>query len=234
MRNFLFNLAKRFLPSLITILEKGTKVYRARIKENDQEFEHRDLTSPPNEIAGNNRMSPAGISFFYGSLDWITSLYEVRPYVGDEVIIGEFEVIKNLFVLDLTLKIDARKSIFNPEYCFHYEEYYKPFLRYFTNEISKPIRQSICDLEYVPTQVFTEFIRFFNFRHYYETGDDNHLYIHGIMYKSSVNADGKNLVLFRGQDISTDDRNDPGDSLLIYNGNELYKIKNIILWTDKI
>ncbi|CAN2039787.1 RES domain-containing protein [Candidatus Magnetomoraceae bacterium gMMP-15] len=204
--NFLYHLATFYIPSLIDVIETGKKIYRARIKNGDKKFDHKDLTSPPAESVKNNRMSPSGISFFYGAIDPETCIHEVRPDVGEEVVVGEFKVLQNLFIVDLTYEIENRKSIFDSEYEFSCEEYFKPFLSHFVNDISKPIRKSDNEIEYIPTQVFTEFIKNLNFKDKFswtnEKDEELDVFISGIIFKSSIKKDGKNIVLFRGPDIS--------------------------------
>jgi hypothetical protein len=46
-------------------------------------------------------MSAAGVSVFYGATDRDVALVEVRPPVGSKVLIGCFEVIRPLRLLDL-------------------------------------------------------------------------------------------------------------------------------------
>src|SRR5262249_49317433 len=151
--NFLFYLAEHFIPSLITILQPTTKIFRARIESGNKSFGHLDLTSPPSEFSKNNRMSPAGIAFFYGAMEPETAIHEVRPELNENVIVGEFEVLKKLFILDLTEEVESPRSIFDPDYSFHYEEFFKPFLAHFGKEISKHVRRTDNEIEYVPTQV---------------------------------------------------------------------------------
>lgn len=58
-------------------------------------------------------------------------------------------------------------------------------------EITKPIDKNP-GIEYVPTQIFTEYIRFLNIYH-----------IDGIIYRSSLTG-GRNIVLFYDNETSTD------------------------------
>ena len=235
-KNVLYDIIKRFFPSLITILPKGSKVFRARIKNDIKDFLHEDLTSPPLNSAQNSRMSPNGISFLYGTLEPDTCIHEIRPNICEEIVVGEFEVVRDLLILDFTLKIEEKKSIFDPEYNFSYEEYYKPFLKHFIKEISKPIRQSDGAIEYVPTQIFTEVIKSYNFRDYYVYNDldgKDNVYLNGIKYESSVKKGGSNLVLFRGPDISTEHIETDGEYWLLYRGKSSYIADEIIIKTVK-
>ena len=237
-KNFLFHLAHNFMPTLIDVLQPGTKIYRARINNEDRKLLHEDLTSFPPQRSRNNRMSPAGIPFFYGGTTPEVCIHEVRPSVAENVIVAEFEVVQRLFVLNLATVFETRKSIFDPEYSFYYEEYFKPFLEHFVGDVSKPIRKTDNEIEYVPTQVFTEFIKAVNFKtHYYmpdSNGNEDDIFIDGILFKSSVMKDGINLVLFRGPDISTTNSANSKDAWLLYKGNNIRQVTEIIVKTDGI
>jgi hypothetical protein len=232
-KNFLFHLAHNFMPTLIDVLQPQTKIYRARINNENREWLHKDLTSPPPQRSRSSRMSPAGISFFYGGLTPEVCINEVHPSVAENVMVAEFEVIKRLFVLNLATVFEARRSIFHPEYSFSYEEYFKPFLEHFVGDISKPIRKTDNEIEYVPTQVFTEFIKAINFKaNYYlpdSNGNESDIFIDGVLFKSSVMKDGINLVLFRGPEISTTDSANSKDAWLFYEGKKTHQITEIIV-----
>lgn len=230
---FLHRFAKNDIPALIKVLTPPTKIFRARIQKKKKTYSHLEITAPSHEDSKNNRMSPTGISFFYGGMDSETCIHEIRPDVSEKIVVGVFEAVRNLFVLDLSLKDEPRKSIFNPEYSFWYEVYTKPFLSHFVSEVSKPLRKYDNKIEYVPTQVFTEFIKSINFKEKYfypdENGNSGDVYLNGIIFKSSVKKNGKNIVLFRGPDISTDDPKDKGDHWLFYKGQRIHEVKGVLV-----
>ena len=62
------------------------------------------------------------------------------------------------------------------------------FLKLFHNEISKPISADKSELEYIPTQAFSEYLRFIQ-----RAKDGSHF--DGIIYKSSL-VGTDNIVLF--------------------------------------
>lgn len=229
--NFLFHLAHNLMPTFIEVLPAQTKIYRARIHNENRILLHEDLTSPSPQHSRNSRMSPAGISFFYGGMTPEVCIHEVRPSVAENVIVAEFEVIQNLFVLNLGILLETQKSIFNSEYEFSYEEFAKPFLEHFVEDISKPIRKTDSEIEYAPTQVLTEFIKATNFKTHFSLSDSNgnerDIYIDGFLFKSSAMKDGINLVLFNGPDISTIDNANSKGAWLLYKGNTMYQITEI-------
>jgi hypothetical protein len=137
-----------------------------------------------------NRMSPAGVSMFYGSFDEKTAFLETySPSLAkeDEVInIGKFITKKFLRVLDIGSLLPT-PSVFDIEN----QHLIKPlrFLHQFADDIAKPIvRNGAEHQEYAPTQVVTEYFR--NNYRYLEGKID------GIIYKSSRKGGKTACVLF--------------------------------------
>lgn len=172
---------------LVSRLPSGTTIFRGRPNDTGTpRTSFKDLTAPPVECAKENRMSAAGISMFYGALDPDTPIEEIRNYEPAAVIdLGEFILKKELVVIDL-FKIPVRLSFWMPQYYLEYK-----FLKKFHSEITKPITKNP-GIEYVPTQIFTEYIRFMSNKH-----------IDGIMYKSSLTGK-KNIVLFYDNNTTAD------------------------------
>lgn len=173
---------------LTIILPSGTTIFRGRPNDNPKKprTSFKDLTAPPTEFAKENRMSATGISMFYGALDSATPVAEIRNYDSGAVIdLGEFVLKKELVVVDL-FKIPKELSFWMPQYFREYK-----FLKKFHSEITKPITKNP-GIEYVPTQIFTEYIRFMNSKH-----------IDGIIYKSSLTGK-KNIVLFYDNTTTAD------------------------------
>jgi len=178
-------------------LKKGNQIWRARVLSEDDKFSfdelpkkmQKEIGPPPNQNVKNNRMSPAGISYTYVSEKPETCIIEVRPNYGSEMLVGKFEIIKDLKLLDLTLIPYYRvKSIFNPEYD-HDMRWAANFLEQFINDITKPCMKDDAILDYVPTQLLAEYIR--------KEGYD------GIKFYSSLN-DNINYTLFFGPELEDD------------------------------
>lgn len=172
-------------------LPQGTRLYRSRVFDKKPiilKFD--DLTSAPYEYAKQNRMSPAGISMFYSSLQAQTNLAELRPTRG-VIVTGRFTLKKDVRILDLTslpsLSYWGKGDIGEME-----------FLHDFSKEVSRPIDQDDrIHIEYLPTQAFTEYIR-------YRFKDHDGKSLDGIMFNSSKPDAGKNVVLFCDQDESSE------------------------------
>lgn len=160
-----------------------TPLYRARslnAKQRKEIYSFNDITCPPNQYSKQCRMSPAGVSMFYASFHEATAEKECFKEDEGQIIIGVFRLKKALRVLDLTQI--SHLSIFHPDYEIN------EFLFDFQKDITKPISEEDKDINYVPSQVVTEY-----FRWIYRNKHD--LNIHGIIYRS-VKDNDKNVVLF--------------------------------------
>ena len=147
----------------------------------------KDLTSPPLPYTKNLRMSPQGVSFFYGASTLELSRMEAVSH-GDKVCIytGVFTTKKPMLVLDLR-RFRQRVTIFDIPVDYYYVA---SFLQHFAHQISKPVSDNTDD--YCPTQFVTKFFRDCLFLH----EDGNKSPIQGILYDSSKNPDEWDAVLF--------------------------------------
>lgn len=139
-----------------------------------------------------NRMSPSGIPMFYGAFDSNTALLEVidhKQFTPPWKIatIASFKTTKKLRLLDLS-NLPPVPSIFDQR--MNYLRSTIIFLREFGRELSKSIKKDGTEhIEYVPTQVFTEYIR-----HLFRDRDGH--YIDGIKYLSAKVDQKSCCVLF--------------------------------------
>jgi hypothetical protein len=186
-------------------LPVGERFWRVRQHEAGVDLFHdEDLSPPPVECACQaNRMSPAGVSMFYGAEDWHTAVLETTDPVrdaGNFVTGGQFRSERTLQILDL-VDLPDPPSYFDVDH--RASRLAIAFLRRFRDEVSKPIdRDDRAHVEYVPTQAFTEYVRF------QMTGLDDKP-IDGIRYRSARTGRA-NVVLFCGQDECIDEPSTPG------------------------
>ncbi len=231
-KNLLSIIANHFFNEQLDCYYPGKKIYRARIKRGSLSYNHEQLTSPPLNNTRNSRMSPVGISFFYGGNDSSTCIHEIRPSVGEIVMVAEFEVIRELTILTFPQNIGLSRSKYDPDYVYSYDEFFLPFLEHFISDISRPIRDTDSDVEYVPGQVFTEFIKTFNFDWAFtnagsDKSENDPVFLNGLSFPSSLKIGGQNIVLFRGPDISTEDIRNKGDAWLLYKGSTEGEITDV-------
>ena len=174
-------------------------LYRVRVGEFKDELEM--LAPPPEKSVFPNRMSPAGVPMFYGAFDADTAIRETcgqrKDFRGDTAVtIARFHPKRALVVLDLT-EFPEVPSPFAPNGPEH--RLAISFLRMFAKDAAKPVdKDGGQHIEYVPTQIFTEFLR--------EFGGQDHRFpkVDGIVYASAKNAGGKACVLF--PDVRDDGR----------------------------
>jgi hypothetical protein len=131
-------------------------------------------------------MNPHGISVFYGATDPLVALSEIRPPVGSRVVIGRFELLRPLRLLDLEAlrKLQVKGSIFDRSYLERLQK--AKFLEWVSRRIMMPVMPDDEAYEYLPTQVVSDFLA---------TNADPLL--DGVIYPSVQGAERKpNVVLF--------------------------------------
>ena len=145
-----------------------------------------EIGPPPSSLATSGRMNATGISVFYGAMEKATCVAEVRPPVGSYAVVGKFEVLKPLRLLDLSIlaEVIAKGSYFDPGYAERKSR--AAFLRQLVDEISRPVMPGDEQLEYIATQVVAEYLA--------QKPDPG---LDGIIFHSSqTGSNGRNVVLF--------------------------------------
>ncbi|KRP85796.1 hypothetical protein AOQ72_03865 [Bradyrhizobium yuanmingense] len=176
-------------------LPKGTPLFRARHQAKGETFATAGtLGPPPVEVAvQTNRMSPPGIVMTYVADDRETALAETASAPGTFAI-GEFTTERDAVILDLT-HLPQAPGIFAqiPESMEYDPRPRLIFLRMLSEEISRPIaRDNRIHIEYVPTQVITEYLR--------TAVEVDGKKVDGIRYRSSRKNAGTAIVLFADRD----------------------------------
>lgn len=127
----------------------------------------------PAERVSSGRANPNHISYLYLSEDEMTPVYEIRPMIGEVVSVARFRVKKALKVYDFTKNfcssIDCGDIM--------------PLINTIGNKFSCPVRGR--EEDYLPTQYLSEMIKNMGFD--------------GIRFRSSLRADGVNVVLFNDE-----------------------------------
>lgn len=220
-RENLLDTLKIIFKSMEKVLDKNTIFSRVRKfeLENKQQITDivpiREIGPAPAKYATPNRMSPFGISYMYLSDKVETCLCEIRARANDTILVGKFSSKIDLNIIDLSISPKMpMKSIFNTNYI-HSHNWIDDFIDSFKSEISNRISDEDKEIEYIPTQVLTEYIR--------KLGYD------GIRFESSVLDDTYNYVLFCGPNIKVCTK-DYDSSYLKYEG----EIEYFNLWLSII
>jgi hypothetical protein len=168
--------------------ESGYRIFRGRDGKNNERYESpTELGPPPPERAvQSNRMNPPGIPIFYGSDN--PRLADVETGGKGIVSIGEFVSERELRLLDLA-NLPEGPGFFSD--ASRRDVLGAIFLRQFAELIVVPVeRDDRTHIDYIPTQIFTEFLRDFAF----EGGP-----IDGLLYRSATDIAGVNIALFATQ-----------------------------------
>ena len=179
---------------LFKTLPQGTALYRARWEGTQVTLKTaQELGPPPQRKAVQaNRMNPPGIVMFYACDEVETALLEVAQQPG-RFAVGQWETLRPAIVLDLT-DIPGIPGIFeyDPSDSHYPNRSAVTFIRHIADQISQPIdRDDRIHVEYVPTQVVTEFLRA------QEIWQGER--IDGIKYASSLDPNHASYVLFADQ-----------------------------------
>jgi hypothetical protein len=181
--------------SLLVDVPKGTAFYRGRLIHDpfDKTASAKKLGPAPADNAAANRMSPEGVPMFYGSGAPETAIREIGAHgVGGYARIGAFRNQRELTLLDLTT-LPVLPSVFDKDERENHGVV--RFFSHFAKNLTAPIRpDGRPHVEYVPTQVITEFFRWVPSRK-----------IDGIKLRSA--QDGEDTyVLFFGQEHVDDEK----------------------------
>jgi hypothetical protein len=140
---------------------------------------------PIPDKATDGRANPRGIPCLYLATKKDTAVLEVRPLIGSYVSVAQFEVIRELQLVDCSGeqmdKLDRwLRESWTPQ------DIEKAIWSDINEVFSEPIERGDSSVDYVPTQILAEAFK----RHGFG----------GIAYKSSYGEDGFNVALFNIND----------------------------------
>lgn len=174
------------------IVEEGKSYFRGRPTGRSVPFEISEMGMPPARIASGGRGNPIGIPHLYVASDRETCAAECRVGLNGFVSIATFRVTAELNVLDLAV-VDSINPFTTEGDVSNYLQA-RSFLKRLRGEISIPARSVDVQMDYIATQFLCEYAK--------------HLGLHGVMYPSTLNESGTNLVLFGTEKVSADEKVD--------------------------
>lgn len=185
----------RTASSRVEELKAGTNLWRAQIgcdwAEYRQDGEYIDdmpvpyvlpRMKPLNDRAKEGRANPKGIPVLYGASHLETAVAEVRPWVGANVSVGLFELVRSLRIVNFTEGVSPRVFSFDEPDPAQRE---KNVWADIDDAFAEPVEQTDDTASYVPTQIIAETLR--------------HADYDGVAYRSSVGI-GHNIALFQPAD----------------------------------
>lgn len=181
---------------LIRVMPSGTRIWRARADiPRGKRVSPADFGPPPRAYSlQSNRMNPPGIPMMYAASTARTAKLETRATSAK---VGQWRTMRAARVLDLR-KLPEVPGTFSDTT--RQDTLGLRFLWDFSQAIMSPVaRDQRVHIDYLPSQVVTEYLRDFQF----DSGK-----LDGIAYESTIDFRGWNLALFTEPiDLSLD----PGD-----------------------
>ena len=191
---------KENTPAIYNLIpnRQNAVFYRARVSNDPSERDRifgdpaTNLGPPPDQLRTAGRMNSSGIMAFYGAFDLETCIAELRPAVGETVVAAKFALNRPILVLDTT-GFSGSPELINIFAKTHIKRMRLwKFMTEFMHEIARPCLPEDEHLDYVPTQVVSEYLT-----HLHKlSGRNGHQTIDGIIYRSAQNRDGKNIAIF--------------------------------------
>ena len=172
--------------------DNDSVIWRARIAYSRDELKKvlespgKEIGPPPSDKATAGRMNAEGIPVFYGALEEQTCVAEIRAPVGSFVVIGKFDLLNPIRILDLEALSGVFSNIshFDPNYTNQRSR--EGFLGELVGEISLPVIPHEEAREYLATQIVSEYLA--------NRVDPR---LHGMIFSSpQTGRDGRNFVLF--------------------------------------
>jgi len=160
--------------------------FRARVCDDGMPIDIEHMGAPPPEKARGGRANPRGIPYLYVASDVQTAIYELRPHPSEILCVARFEVVRDLSLADLR---NPKRSI--SPFRIDEDELKRSYghiagLSRLDGELSRPVPPREADLEYLPSQYLSEFIK--------------HCGLDGLIYTSAMGP-GVNYALFAEEKI---------------------------------
>ncbi len=169
-----------------------TALYRARAFQSEARFDEAMIDpeqyvgTPASIYAQAGRMNPKGVPFFYGATKEKLALTEVRPPVASKLLVGRFDLQRELHVLDVEAleNVLERGSLFDPGFSQRLAR--AKFLGRLARRIRMPVLPDDEATDYLITQVMADFLAM-------RMAPE----IHGVIYGSAQGTtDAFNVALF--------------------------------------
>lgn len=187
----------RTMDGQAVILEAGpgkeiASIFRARVFQSDERLEAAlkrpdlEVGPPPSVAVPAGRMNARGISVFYGATTDAIAVAEVRPPVGSRVVVGQFDLVRSVRLLNLDglRSVTVAGSIFDRGYIRRLER--AAFLERLSHLLTRPVMPDDEPFDYLVTQAVADYL-----------ATIAEIPLDGIVYPSAQSADGNlNIVLF--------------------------------------
>jgi hypothetical protein len=180
---------------VVRAIGPGTDIpslHRARVFQSDAKLTEalaapeRLIGSPASQFAAAGRMNAKGVSVFYGATDTELTLAETRPPVGSRAVVGRFDLLTTLTVLDVEALEGVLEtgSFFDPGFIRRLKR--AKFFESLAGRIRMPVMPDDEGVDYLATQAMAEYL-----------ADRVSPRLDGVLYGSAQGHDGaRNVALF--------------------------------------
>lgn len=170
---------------ILCVSPNSIKLYRSRICDyshyNNGYLAYKDIGAPPAGLASAGRVNSEGAPCLYLANTDITTYHEVKARPFDHITVGEFTNKEEIRLIDLSKLGDISPLKFE-DVDITWFAININIVKKMADEISKPMRRFDKDIDYVPTQYISDYIK--------SLGYD------GIVYKSTIHNGGINYAIF--------------------------------------
>lgn len=156
-------------------LKKAWKKWKKSIRFKG--YNAKESTAPSMEKCTSGRANPANIRYLYLCEDKETTIYEMRPIIGQTISIAKFKLNRDVKIYDLTLDSEIPQKNDTDDLS---------LFRSINTMFSVP--NDGRETEYIPTQYLAEQIKMMGFD--------------GLRFNSSLQSGGVNIVLFNPDDCT--------------------------------
>lgn len=176
-------LLKEFVysPQMMRVVPQDSYcLYRARIAD-ENGMKKEEMGPPPAKKATAGRANSAGICCLYLASDIMTTFHEIRARDLDYISVATFKNTKELKIVDLSNLENISPFSLGSFDC-EWFAINMSILKKISMEIAKPLLRQDSELDYLPAQYISDFVKSLGFD--------------GICYKSTLNKEGLNYAIF--------------------------------------
>lgn len=167
--------------SMKLTFEKGElTLFRGRISD-ENGYNKIHMGPPPAKSATAGRVNSAGISCLYLASDVKTTFHEIRARDFDYISVGKFVSDKDVKIVNLS-NLNKISPFSTEGFDSEWFAINMNILKKISNEIAKPLRRQDSELDYLPAQYISDFVKSLGFD--------------GICYRSTLNVEGLNYAFF--------------------------------------
>ncbi len=191
-----------FRHNIKIIRSSNQRFYRARISDTGKALLPKEMKITPLGKSTSGRLNASGIGYLYLSEDESVCLSEIKASVEDVVSIASFKVKrgKSLFLVDLSAI--AKTSLFSFS-----DDKTTPLMNWenlqkIDESMTKLSSKDRSEIEYAPTEYISDLIKSTTIPSEIESQGKEDMLVDGIIYKSTLNNNVRDLVLFHDDKMS--------------------------------